>query len=276
MNNTLNLKNDADQELAQAKAEEVRLNRARLLSQRLESEIRPKTPEERAAVRVEAVRAARERNARNTNAKTAYKQFSGDQDEDTRVKDPSRISRVEDGSSEKNRLQSYASSGIAKKAVGVVGKINPEAGAGMAVISKTLSTVTNPLKAAKDKFGETTVYLMIGTAIFFDVFIAIIDLLDFVSFGLASLLLGSMFDMMAGMTFVLWFKIKGAKFGKRRTLSLMGGFIAKFIPLIDLLPDWTMAILLSFFQESLEAVASAVPGASSVTKGVSSSQKLAA
>ena len=142
------------------------------------------------------------------------------------------------------------------------------AGASLQAAGNAMSTIKNPLKAAQDKFGVTTVYLMIGTAIFFDVLIAIVDLLDLVTFGLASILFGSIFDMLAGMTFWLWFKVKGAKFGKRRSLSLLGGFVAKFIPIIDLFPDWTIAILLSFFEESLENIVAGVPGAGIAIKAL--------
>ncbi len=123
-----------------------------------------------------------------------------------------------------------------------------------------LSSFKNPLRAAQEKFGTSTMILMISTAIFFDVFIAIIDILDLFSFGLASLLLGSIIDFFALLTFVFWFKLKGGKFGKVRSFSMGIGFIAKFIPVIDLLPDWTLAILLSFLQENISKLTNAIPG----------------
>lgn len=141
----------------------------------------------------------------------------------------------------------------------IIGKVNPDAGAAVSLISTTVGVLTSPLKAAKEKFGDTTVYLMIGTALFFDTLIALIDIFDLFTFGLASILLGSLFDFMALMTFSFWFKIKGASFGARRTTSILAGFVTKFIPLVDMLPDWTLAIFLSFFQESLEQAKKALP-----------------
>lgn len=159
------------------------------------------------------------------------------------------------GQKEQRKFSQKALAGAGK----MVGKVNPEAGASLSIIGSMTGLVTSPLKAAKEKFGETTVYLMIGTALFFDTLIALIDLFDLFTFGLASILLGSLFDFFALMTFTFWFKIKGASFGARRTTSIVAGFVTKFIPFVDMLPDWTIAIFFSFMQENINAVSATLP-----------------
>lgn len=147
-----------------------------------------------------------------------------------------------------------STSGRVVSSVGnVVSKVDPVRGGMISTAGAIIGSVTSPLKAAKEKFGTTTVYMMLGTAIFFDLLIAVIDILDTVTFGLASFIFGSLFDFLALMTLTFMFKIKGGSLGRRRALSFGMGLVLKFIPLIDLLPDWTLAVMLSFLQESMEA-----------------------
>lgn len=45
------------------------------------------------------------------------------------------------------------------------------------------------------------------------------------------------------MTFWLWFKLKGVNFGTaRRAASMTAGFLIELIPIINILPAWTLAV----------------------------------
>src|SRR3989344_6645250 len=82
------------------------------------------------------------------------------------------------------------------------------------------------------RLKTTTVWLMIGTALFFD---ALQILLDF-------LLIGWLVTIFAAMTFWLWFKLHGYSFMKPQRLA--GSLTAMIIDVIPVLGwfAWTVAI----------------------------------
>lgn len=90
------------------------------------------------------------------------------------------------------------------------------------------------------KIDNTTFVLMLCVAV----------CIDSVQFALNFLLIIGwiiiwMMNVLAWLTFYLWFKIKGVNFSNpKRGLSLFGGFLIELIPVINALPAWTMAVVL--------------------------------
>jgi hypothetical protein len=84
-----------------------------------------------------------------------------------------------------------------------------------------------------------------GTALFFDTTGAIAGSFDFILPSVGTFL-EFLNDAFADATFLLWFRLKGHKYSKR---TVLGTFIIKFIPLLSLLPEYTLMIVLLYGQE---------------------------
>ena len=88
----------------------------------------------------------------------------------------------------------------------------------------------------EDKKGldNATIALMIGVALFFDA----------LQWLLGWIFMGWLASIFAGLTFYVWFKIRGMSFMKPKRLGVFGGsFIVELIPVVgDILPTWTAAI----------------------------------
>jgi hypothetical protein len=100
-----------------------------------------------------------------------------------------------------------------------------------------------------------TIALMVGTALFFD---ALQWLLAFV-----------FMDWLAGffafMTFFVWFKIHGVKFAKpKRALALGGAGLIEIIPVLSVLPAWTLAVLLIALDTKDKKVLKKMPGGDAI------------
>ncbi len=81
---------------------------------------------------------------------------------------------------------------------------------------------------------------MISTALFFDAFQAVIQLIP----GLGQIL-ASLVGIYALLTFWLWFRLHGIKFSTpKRAGTMGGGFLIELIPLLNALPAWTLAVAL--------------------------------
>lgn len=85
-----------------------------------------------------------------------------------------------------------------------------------------------------------TIGLMIVAALLFDAVQAIINLLP-----IAGQILSGFVSFFAFMTFWLWFRLNGLKFTSAKRVSYMGGgFILELIPILNMLPAWTLAVFL--------------------------------
>ncbi len=85
--------------------------------------------------------------------------------------------------------------------------------------------------------NDSTKFLMMMTAILIDVLQGIITFIP-----IAGQIINSLITPCAGFMFWLWFKLHGIPFNKKRTSWLMGGFIIELIPLLNVLPTWTLAV----------------------------------
>ena len=81
---------------------------------------------------------------------------------------------------------------------------------------------------------NTTIVLMVVTALFFDA----------LQWLLAFVFMGWLVSIYAGLTFYVWFKIRGMSFMKPKRFATFGGsFIIELIPIVgDILPTWTASI----------------------------------
>jgi hypothetical protein len=92
---------------------------------------------------------------------------------------------------------------------------------------------------APDKFPFGTVFLMAGTAIFFDLLQIILDLIPFVGWIISPLV-----GFIGSFTFFLWFKTKGVQFNKLKNAAALGGsFVFELVPILNALPAQTGAVL---------------------------------
>lgn len=83
--------------------------------------------------------------------------------------------------------------------------------------------------------NNTTIVFMVAVALFYDV----------LQWLLGWILMGWLASIFAGLTFYVWFKMKGMSFMKPKRFAAFGGsFIIELIPIVgDILPTWTAAIV---------------------------------
>jgi len=108
-------------------------------------------------------------------------------------------------------------------------------------------------EGAKEKgLTNTTVVLMICVALFYDA----------LQWLLGWIFMGWLVTIYAGLTFYVWFKIKGISFMKlKRLATFSGSFIIELIPVIgDVLPAWTASIVYLAIDSKIKKVAGAIPG----------------
>ncbi len=106
--------------------------------------------------------------------------------------------------------------------------------------------------------SNVTVILMIITALFF-------DLLQFL---LSYIYMDWLVGIFAGLTFFLWFLMKGIKLLKPKRLAALGGAsIVEMVPIpfIASLPAWTAAVVYTALDSKIKA---AIPGADMTKLGV--------
>lgn len=91
----------------------------------------------------------------------------------------------------------------------------------------------------ESKISDTTAFLMIFTALFFDAFQALIGWIPAVGNILAGLI-----GFFAFMTFWLWFHMKGIKMMTPKRFGSLGlGGTIEMIPFINILPAWTLVVV---------------------------------
>lgn len=112
------------------------------------------------------------------------------------------------------------------------------------------------------KLSNTTIGFMIATALFFDGFQLLINLIP---------ILGQILSVIVGffafLTFYFWGEIKGFKFNTPKRGSLLGGgFIIEAIPFLNILPAWTLAVILLVLDQKRKDIISAVSPTQTSTK----------
>lgn len=85
---------------------------------------------------------------------------------------------------------------------------------------------------------DTTIGLMISVALFYDGLQALLQLIP-----VAGQILAGLVAIFAFLTFWLWFRLNGIKFSTPKRSAVMGtGFIIELIPILNILPAWTLAV----------------------------------
>ena len=92
-----------------------------------------------------------------------------------------------------------------------------------------------PEEKKEEGLKNTTIALMVGTALFFDM----------LQWLLAFVFMDWLVGFFAFLTFLLWFKIHGMKFMTPKRIATMGGaFIIEIVPILSALPAWTGAVVI--------------------------------
>jgi hypothetical protein len=107
----------------------------------------------------------------------------------------------------------------------------------------------------KPKISKTDFVLMLVVAIFFDIVLALIQLIIIV--GSVS---AEVFNVVPLMLFFIWYTLKGISFAnKKNSLTFFGCALIEFIPIINALPAWTAEVVLMYiFQKKDVLLAKAV------------------
>lgn len=115
--------------------------------------------------------------------------------------------------------------------------------------------------------GTSTWMLLGGTALFFDTTGALVNIIP-----IAGVVFEELNDLFADMTFWLWFTLLGTKYSKT---TLFGSFALKFIPGINLLPEYTIAMVMLYMQSKSKKVIAKVPGGNLAMKRIDSKNQQA-
>lgn len=113
---------------------------------------------------------------------------------------------------------------------------------------------------------------MISVAVMFDLIQFLVNLLHFIP-GIGNtvaFVATSIITVIAGATFYLWFRFNGVKFTTpKRALSFGGGFLLEFIPILNALPAWTLAVILVIGTTRLPKVIQDAAGVAGIAKNKS-------
>jgi len=91
----------------------------------------------------------------------------------------------------------------------------------------------------ENQISDTTTILMIGTALFFDFFQAVVGWIPAVGNILAAII-----SIFAFMTFFLWFYMNGIRMiSPKRLTGMIGGGVIELVPYLNILPAWTMVVV---------------------------------
>lgn len=95
------------------------------------------------------------------------------------------------------------------------------------------------MNSGERRITKSTAGMMVIVALLFDLIEILLNLVPFLGWILIWLM-----DMLVWLTFFLWFKVRGVGFSSKRSLSLGLGLLIEIIPVVDILPGWTLAVIL--------------------------------
>jgi len=106
-------------------------------------------------------------------------------------------------------------------------------------------------KTEKKGLDNTTIALMICVALFYDALQVL----------LTPIFMSWLASIFALLTFYTWFKIRGMNFVRPKRAGLLGGgFIIELIPIINILPAWTLTVVLLALDSKLKKVIGTIEG----------------
>ncbi len=89
--------------------------------------------------------------------------------------------------------------------------------------------------------GRVTFFMMLTVAILADIGLFLLALIPYIGW-LANIL----FSFCVFLTFFMWFKIKGMKYNSvKKMAALPAGFLIELIPYINILPGWTLSVIIN-------------------------------
>lgn len=94
----------------------------------------------------------------------------------------------------------------------------------------------------KERIDRGTFLLMITTVVGLEIFQGIVGALP-----IAGVLLGPMVGFLIWLTFFIWFKLHGVTMGDniKRMGIMLAGFFFELIPVLNILPIWTVTIFIT-------------------------------
>lgn len=111
----------------------------------------------------------------------------------------------------------------------------------------------------KRGLDNTTIVFMIIVALFFDALQALLTVI----------LMGWLVGFFAGLTFYLWFKMRGLNFTTPKRIGTFATtFIVEVIPFLSALPAWTLAIVILALDSKIKKVVAQVPGGQTAEKAL--------
>lgn len=102
------------------------------------------------------------------------------------------------------------------------------------------------------RVGAFTSVLMVATALIYDGFQALVDL---ITLGLLGWIINPLINFWSFMTFTFWFYLKGIRFVKPgKALTVGATTIIEFLPFLSDLPTWTAAVTVILAQTYAEDI----------------------
>jgi len=96
------------------------------------------------------------------------------------------------------------------------------------------------------KISYTAAFCLVGVAIIIDLMQFLIGIIPIVG-----QIIGVLITFIATFSFWLWFKLLGVSFDRKQSLRFLGGSIIEFIPILGMLPAWTLVVILMLSKEKL-------------------------
>lgn len=115
--------------------------------------------------------------------------------------------------------------------------------------------------------NNLTATLMISVAFFYDLVQALFDLLHFIPVvgNVIATIVTALLSVVAWLTFYVWFKMHGVHFHTaKRAITMGAGFLIELIPILNILPVWTLAVVLIFLTARMPKIVQTVAGAKNV------------
>ncbi len=104
-----------------------------------------------------------------------------------------------------------------------------------------------------------------SVALFFDTTGALINLLP-----VAGQILEEFNDLFADGVFLLWFTLDGVKYSKN---TMFGSFVLKFIPILNMLPEYTLMIIIMYMKSKKDAAVRKTVGGGSIARTIANQNK---
>lgn len=107
---------------------------------------------------------------------------------------------------------------------------------------------------------------MVSVALAYDGIQALFDLLHLIPVvgNIIAAIITALISVAAWLTFYIWLKMHGVHFNSaKRILTMGGGFFLELLPVLNMLPAWTLAVVLIYMTTKMPKMAQVAVGAKS-------------